>query len=188
MAEYLAAAALVFALNLLPAFGPPTWAVLAFIALRFPLEPIVLIVLGAAAAAAGRNVLARTARRCRHRLSARRRASLDAVEDALLTGPGRSAAGLGVFVFSPVPAGQLFVAAGLMTIPLKGPTAAFFVGRLLSYSLYVGAATAAAERLDGVGLETLLSPWGVAVQLAMLAVLFAFVRIDWARVLAGRAG
>src|SRR5689334_25331297 len=99
MAEYAIAAALVFALNLLPAFGPPTWAVLAFIALRFPLEPVALILLGAVAATAGRNVLAQVARRCRHRLSDRRRASLDAAQSALLTGPGRRLAGLGVFVF-----------------------------------------------------------------------------------------
>ena len=38
--------------------------------------------------------------------------------NALLDRPARSVLGLGLFALSPVPSGQLFVAAGLMRVPL----------------------------------------------------------------------
>lgn len=65
--------------------------------------------------------------------------------------------------------GQLFVAAGLMTVPLAPLTAAFLVGRLVSYSIYVSAGTIAAHSLGSVALDALTSPLGMALQLLMLA-------------------
>ena len=56
--SYLAAFAVVLGINLLPAFGPPTWSVLILFRLRSDLHPVVLVVMGAAAAATGRSLLA----------------------------------------------------------------------------------------------------------------------------------
>ena len=44
-------AALVFVINLLPAFGPPTWSVLVYARLRWHLDPVALVLVGAGAAA-----------------------------------------------------------------------------------------------------------------------------------------
>lgn len=54
-----------------------------------------------------------------------------------------------------------------MTVPLLPLTAAFFAGRLVSYSIYVSAATIAERSLGSVLLDALTSPLGMAVQLAM---------------------
>lgn len=173
------ALAVVFAVNLLPAFGPPTWAVLVFFSLDFDLPAVPLVLGGALAAASGRLVLASGARRLRPRLSAARVERLDRAEAALSADRGRTAAGLGLFALSPVPSGQLFVAAGLMTVPLLPLTAAFFCGRLVSYSLYVGAAAIAEKSLGDIVVEALTSPVGMALQVAMLialAVLLGGVR------------
>jgi hypothetical protein len=96
-------------------------------------------------------------------------------------------AGLGLFAVSPLPSAQLFVAAGLVDAPLPRLTAVFFAGRLVSYSLYVGAATAAAESLGSVVSDSLVSPVGIALQVLMLAALVALVRVDWAGLLRRRA-
>ena len=48
----------VFAINLLPAFGPPTWAVLVFFQVSGDLPPVPLVLGGALAAASGRLGLA----------------------------------------------------------------------------------------------------------------------------------
>ncbi len=61
--QYVVLVALVFGINLLPAFGPPTWAVLVFARLSWHLNPVALVILGAMAAVAGRYLLARGARR-----------------------------------------------------------------------------------------------------------------------------
>lgn len=166
MAELAVAVGVVFTVNLLPAFGPPTWAVLVFFSLDFDLPAVPLVIGGALAAATGRFVLANASRRLRPRLSAARIDHLDRAQAALSANRLRAAAGLGLFAISPLPSGQLFVAAGLMTVPLGPLTAAFFAGRLVSYSLYVGAATIAERNLGSLLLDALTSP--LALQIAML--------------------
>lgn len=166
--ELLIALGVVFAVNLLPAFGPPTWAVLVLFSLQFDLPAVPLVLGGALAAASGRYLLASGTRRLRPRLSEARLHRLDRAQAALGADRRRSVAGLGLFALSPVPSGQLFVAAGLMTVSLLPLTAAFFAGRLVSYSIYVGAASLAADNLGDVVLDALTSPLGMALQLAML--------------------
>jgi uncharacterized membrane protein YdjX (TVP38/TMEM64 family) len=163
--------AVVFAVNLLPAFGPPTWAVLVFFSLDFDLPAVPLVIGGALAAASGRFVLASGARRLRPRFSAARIERLDRAQATLSADRRRTAAGLGLFALSPVPSGQLFTAAGLMTVPLLPLTAAFFAGRLVSYSIYVGVANLAEDNLGDVALEALTSPLGMGLQLLMLIAL-----------------
>jgi hypothetical protein len=165
------AVGVVFAVNLLPAFGPPTWSVLVFFSLNFDLPAVPLVLFGAAAAAAGRFLLATGARRLRPRFSRERLAHIDRIEAAARANKGRSAAGLGLFALSPVPSGQLFLGAGLMTVPLLPLTAAFFSGRLVSYSIYVGAASVAEQSLGSILIDALTSPWGLALQVAMLLAL-----------------
>ena len=122
-------------------------------------------------------------RRLRPRLSAARRESLGAAEHALVGSRGKAAAGLGLFALSPVPSAQLFVAAGLMTVPLLPLTLAFFSGRLVSYSIYVAGASAAKDSLGDVFDDSLTSPGGIGLQIVMLAALVALIRVDWTRVL-----
>lgn len=185
--EYLLAAAVIFAVNLLPAFGPPTWAVLVLFRLNSDLAAVPLVLLGALAAAAGRFALANGARWLRPSLSARRKESLAAAEQLLLGSRRKAAGALGLFALSPVPSAQLFVAAGLMTVPLVPLTVAFFSGRLVSYSIYVAGASAAKESLGEVVTDSLVSPLGILLQVVMLAGLVALLRVDWVRVLARRA-
>lgn len=170
-ADLALALGVVFAVNLLPAFGPPTWAVLVFFSLNFDLPAVPLVLGGALAAASGRFVLASGARMLRPRLSAARLEHLDRAEAALLADRRRTAAGLGLFALSPVPSGQLFTGAGLMTVPLPPLTAAFFAGRLVSYSIYVSAASLAERNLGDIVVDALTSPLGMALQLAMLIAL-----------------
>lgn len=161
----------IFAVNLLPAFGPPTWAVLVFFSFEFGLPAPMLVLGGALAAASGRLALAAGTRRLRPHLSRERMESIDRTEAALTRNRLRSAGGLALFALSPVPSGQLFVGAGLMKVPLVPLTAAFFAGRLVSYSIYVGAASVASHSLGSIAVEALTSPLGVGIQLAMLVAL-----------------
>lgn len=178
----------VFAVNLLPAFGPPTWSVLVALRLGLDVAAVPLVASGALGAASGRWVLAHGARRMRSRLSQQRRASLEALRGAVEDRPAGAVAGLTLFALSPVPSAQLFVAAGLTGSRIGPLVLAFFAGRVVSYSVYVGAADAARGTLGDSLLDGLSSPAGIAAQLAMLAMLVALLRIDWARVLTHRSG
>jgi membrane protein YqaA with SNARE-associated domain len=179
LAQFATAIAVIFAVNLLPAFGPPTWSLLVLFSLNFELPAAPLVLGGALAAASGRLVLATATRRLRPRFSPARLARLDRTQAMLTGNRRRTVAGLGLFALSPVPSGQLFVAAGLMTVRLPPLTAAFFAGRLVSYSIYVSVASIAERNLGSVALDALTSPLGMALQIAMvigLAVLLGGVR------------
>ncbi len=186
MEEYLLAAAVVFVVNLMPAFGPPTWAVLVLLQVNLDLEPAALVLIGAVSAACGRLLLALGARRMRGRMSAERLDNLDLVAERLTASRTRGLGALALFLVSPLPSAQLFIGAGLLDAPLRPLIAAFLIGRLVAYSIYVGLATVAADNLGELIGETLGSPLGIAIQLLMLGGLAALVKIDWSRVLGGR--
>ncbi|MEV6061469.1 hypothetical protein ACIGO9_16475 [Nocardia asteroides] len=79
----------------------------------------------------------------------------------------------------------MFEAAGLMSLPLIPLTAAHICGRLVSFSVYTSAATVAEQSLGETLTSSLTSPYGVAMQLALVATIVLFARIDWTRYLAG---
>jgi len=113
-------------------------------------------------------------------MSEERREHLAAAEQMLLGSRGKATAALGLFALSPVPSAQLFIAAGLLTVPLLPLTAAFFCGRLVSYSIYVAAASLAKESFGDTLTEAFTSPLGIALQIVMLAGIVLLLRVDWA--------
>lgn len=180
--NYLLLFAIVFGVNLLPAFGPPTWTLLVFARLRWHLDPVAIVLMGAVAAMSGRYMLAISTRHFRGRLSDRRRANLEAADDLLFAKKGRAWAVLAVFVISPLPSAQLFLAAGLLDVALVPLTLAFFVGRLVSYSFYVAAATLAEQQFGGVLRNALGSPWSITLQLLLLAGAAVLPFVNWSQI------
>jgi hypothetical protein len=186
MTAYLLTFVCIFAVNLLPAFGPPTWALIVFFRLSSGLALVPLVLGGAVAAAAGRLVLARGAGALRGRFSPERRGQLAAARSVLERDRRQAAAGLALFAVSPVPSAQLFVAAGLLAVPLLPLTAAFFAGRLVSYSFYAGGAVLVEKSFSGTLTRAFTSPLGIGLQVAMLVALVALVRVDWIALLQRR--
>jgi len=178
---YLALFAVVFGINLLPAFGPPTWSVLVFARIHWHLVPVALVLLGATAAVAGRYLLARGARHFEGRLPTRLRDNLEDARALIERKRVGAVALFGVFVVSPLPSAQLFLAAGLLDLPLGLLCIAFFLGRLVSYSLYVSLATIADKHFGNVVGGIFGSPWSIAVQVGLLAVVCVLPFIRWRR-------
>lgn len=128
-------------------------------------------------------LLATLSTRFRSRLSAKRRANLEAARELFAGNRAKGLAALGLFALSPIPSAQLFIAAGLLAVALIPLTAAFFAGRLVSYSIYVSAASLADRNFGDLLRNRLTSPLGVALQVAMLAALVGLVRVDWTKVI-----
>ncbi len=180
----LVAILVVFCVNLMPIFGPPTWAVLVFFRFRYPEIPTpALVVGGAVAATAGRTVLALAFRVFGTRLPAERRESLEVLGRTLGTSRLGLGASFALFALAPIPSAQLFEAAGLARVRLQPLLVAFFLGRLISYSLYVGAASAAHESLTRLFSKGLFSPLAIATQLLAVGAVVAIVVIDWPSVI-----
>ena len=183
--DYLLLFAIVLGVNLMPAFGPPTWTILVLYSLNAPDLPTTAVVLtGATAAALGRYLLATAFRLVRSKLAARSRDNLDAAKKLIEQSKGKTVLALGLFVISPLPSAQLFEAAGLMRIRLLPFTLAFFAGRLVSYYIYAGTAARIRETSLGEAFqEAATQPLGIAVQLIVIAMVVALTRVDWTRFL-----
>jgi hypothetical protein len=168
----------------MPAFGPPTWAVLVFFRFRYPEIPApALVVGGAIAASAGRLLLALAFRVLGTRLPAKRQESLLVLGHVLGERRGGLLASFALFATAPIPSAQMFEAAGLARVRLWPLLVAFLLGRLVSYSVYVGAASAAHDSLKRIFDKGLLSPQAIATQVIGIAVLLAIVFIDWPTVI-----
>lgn len=183
LGEYAFFVAVVFAINLMPAFAPPTWLVVTFFAFTYDLELVPLVLLGATTAAAGRWLLALGSRALRGRMSDERLADLNALRDDLERHPSSSFAGLALFLVSPLPAAQMFEAAGVTGVPLRPLVFVFWIGRLISYTIYGTAATLAAENFEEIIKDGFSSPWFIILNVLMLGVVVAIALLPWRRIL-----
>ncbi|WAT17455.1 hypothetical protein OZN62_11065 [Aurantiacibacter sp. MUD11] len=183
MTEYLILFAVVFGINLLPAFGPPTWSIIVLYGFHSDMPVPAIVLTGAVAAASGRFLLAHGFRHLARYVSEKTKRNLAAARAAFLRKKRHGIAGLALFAVSPLPSAQLFAAAGLASVPLLGFTLAFFGGRLVSYSFYAGSAQLIEHSTIGDTFrDSLTSPAGIALQILLLVALIAFARIDWERI------
>ena len=184
MEQYALLFLIVLGVNLLPAFGPPTWSVLVVFRLNSDMPTWALVLTGASAAALGRLGLAHAFAVFGKYLPAKTRANLLAARHLLERKRRNTLVALGLFAMSPVPSAQLFEAAGLAGVRLLQFTLAFFAGRLVSYSVYAYTAERLRETSIGDALRGGFSnPWVIALQVALILLLVALARIDWARLL-----
>jgi uncharacterized membrane protein YdjX (TVP38/TMEM64 family) len=186
MTDYFILFAVVLAVNLLPAFGPPTWAVLILFVLQRDMPAVPTILIAAIAAALGRYLLALAFRWFGDRLPAKTRANLEALRGAVERNRRNALVALGLFAFSPLPSAQMFEAAGMTGVRLLPFTAAFFAGRICSYAIYVGtAATVRGTSMGDMFRDAITSPLGVTFQILTIVGLVFLARIDWAKRLGG---
>ena len=126
MSAYFILFAIVLGVNLLPAFGPPTWTIIVAYGLSSHMPLAALVTIGAVASALGRFSLAHAFRALRAHIPAKTVRNLSAAEKALDRRKHHSLFALGLFALSPLPSAQLFEAAGLIEVGLVKFTAAFF--------------------------------------------------------------
>ena len=180
MSHYILLAGLVLGINLLPAFAPPTWIILVFYKLNTDMNTIAIVLLGVTASASGRYLLALGTRAIRGKLKHKYVQNLENLRSRLDRGAKGYIVYFLFFVLAPIPSAQLFEAAALMGTPLIPITAAFMVGRTISYSIYVfGASTVKTHAMSRVLIDSIKSPWGIAIQVACLIALYFLVKIDW---------
>lgn len=175
---------IVFLLNLIPAFSPPTWMVFSFIGFNYPASHVIeLALIGAVAATAGRLVLAKLARVIiRQRfLSGDTKRNIDAIREYL---EGRETLTFSLmlfYAFSPLPSNFVFLAYGLTDMDLKYIAVPFLIGRAVSYSLWGHGSSALSHWLDmGSGSATpYFTVYLIVSQAILLYLVYLFTKIDW---------
>jgi membrane protein YqaA with SNARE-associated domain len=191
MAELATLFAVVFALNVVPAFAPPTWMALSWVGFTRPLDdPFVVAMTGALAATSGRLVLAKLSRVViRQRfMSDTMRANIDIIKDGLDRHRTMTFSAFLLYAFSPFPSNYLFIAYGLTSLPFWLVALPFFIGRCVSYSFFVLTASKVSQRLalEATEAQQYFGIYFVISQLLLLAVVFLLIRVDWRYLFAAR--
>ena len=132
---------IIFIINVIPAFMPPTWILLAFVGFNFHLNNYALAILAifaAMASSSGRAVLAILADKIlRHRfISQTTRNNMDNLKGHIIKRQNLTRGFFLFYAFSPLPSGQLFLAYGLTDLKLAIAILPFFFGRMVSCLLY----------------------------------------------------
>lgn len=180
---YLIAFAVVFGINVIPAFAPPTWTVLSFITIQYHTNVIVLAVVGAVASTLGRMALAKLANVIVRQkfLSPATRDNVDHLKEQL---EKKTKLTIGLFLlyaFSPLPSNHLFIAYGLTGLSLKYIAIPFCLGRMVSYTFWALAASRLAHMLAYQEIKTgsIFGYYFIATQVITLLLVYVFTRIDW---------
>jgi hypothetical protein len=181
----LVAFAVVFAINLVPYFMPPTWAVVSFFLIAYHLPFWPLCIGCSLAATAGRYGLALTSERWGRRLlTAQHRANVAALGRWLNERSGwREALAVMVYSLGPIPSNQLFIAAGLSGARLTPIAAGFLAGRLVSYPALAFTARGVTDQFGNLLTKGWQDPKAIALELLSIVGIVLFARIDWPRVL-----
>ena len=181
----------VFALNVLPAFAPPTWTTMSFIGFAIPnVDFALLAVVAAIAATSGRIVLAKLSRALVRQklLSAETQRNVDTIKLGIESRPAVAFGTFLGFALSPLPSNYLFIAYGLTTLPIAFLAIPFFVGRLVSYAFWITTASSVGDWLD-VDMDWFQSaPYFIGYylvsQLLLVPAIYGFTRLDWRAVFA----
>jgi len=174
----------IFALNLIPAFAPPTWMALALVGFQYHATSAALLAgVGAVAATLGRLTLAKLSHRILRQklLSAAHRANIDVIKNRLEQRTTLTAGLFLFYAFSPLPSNFLFIAYGLTGLPLLRVALPFFIGRFASYGFFIVGGAAAGRRfeIDSVVSGAYALAWFIGTQLLILGALYGFTRVDW---------
>lgn len=183
-AHYLYLGLSIFTINLVPAFMPPTWSILTYLTARFDLFILPTIVIGAIAAVSGRVVLALLARYFfRGFLPKKTQVNLDSLGIYLKHNKKWTLPFILAYAFSPIPSNQLFMAAGLSGFDIKYLATSFFVGRMLSYSIWVSAGTFISEFLKRIFAKNHSLVCSLLIEIVGFVFIYLISIIPWKKLL-----
>lgn len=179
---YFFLSSVVFLVNLVPGFMPPTWAVLTFFTVKYDLSFFPTIILGAIFAVSGRIILAHLSQRYFRRfLSKKSEENFDSLGIFLQKNEKATLPFIIAYAFSPIPSNQLFIIAGLTRFNIRLLAFSFFVGRLISYTFWVGMATTAAESIEAVFANRFSSTGSVILEILGFAVVILLSKVNWSK-------
>lgn len=177
---------LIFVINVIPAFMPPTWILLSFVGFNFHLTNFalaVLAVLAAVASSGGRAVLALLSEKILRNkiISETTRKNMDVLKENIIKRKNLTRGFFLFYAFSPFPSGQLFLAYGLTDLKLSLAIIPFFLGRLASYLFWVFASSETAKYLDfkSFSSRTFFSVYFILGQILAFYLVYLVAKIDW---------
>ncbi len=172
---------IVLAINVAPAFMPPSWAVMAAFRITFGVPLLPLTIGGAAMSAIGRAGLTLLSRRFGSLLPEKDRANAEALGAFVNRHPRWRAVIVFAYCLGPFPSNPVFIAAGVGRVPPLPVAVAFFLSRAIADTFWVWTAHTISHGLGDVFAEQLTSWQSIAAQVAVVIVIVLIFRLPWAR-------
>lgn len=180
MVAYILLFFLIFVINIIPAFMPPTWIVLAFLYLHFHLDFMPTVLVGVTAATSGRIVLAIFAHQILGRIIPERMLkNYKSLGLAMQKHQHMTIPIVFAYAFSPISSNTLFIIVGLSNVNIELVAFSFFVGRLFTYSFWILATSQVAKRLEDIFSMSLTSTKALASFAVTLLIIVIIGKIDW---------
>jgi len=177
---------LIFIINVIPAFMPPTWILLSFVGFNFNLgnyELAILAFFAAIASSSGRAVLAIFSDKIiRNKfLSPKIKVNMDVLKENIIKRKNLTRGFFLFYAFSPLPSGQLFLAYGLTDLKLRLAIIPFFLGRLASYLFWVFTSSQTSKYIDISSAKSgvFLGTYFILGQILAFYLIYVFAKIDW---------
>jgi hypothetical protein len=177
----LAAYAIIFVINVVPAFMPASWMVMAFFYIKFGLPLLLLTVGGAIVSALGRLVLAQASAGFRQRFMHDKQSDL--VELGRFLDRHRNVAGPATFAYTltPLPTNNLFIAAGLVGVNMAWVLAGFTIGRIVANTFWVWTTDKVFASFGDVFATAISGRWAIALQALGVVTVVLLFKVPWAR-------
>lgn len=129
---------IIFVISIIPILTPPTWIVIvSAYSLNDQLNPILLSMIGASAAIAGRLILLQLSTVGRKAINDHRKNSLDKFRKYLEKTRYGYLIGTLLFAILPLPSNMLFISYGLMKAKSIGIVVGFWLGRFVAYIIMI---------------------------------------------------
>lgn len=163
---------------------PPTWSVLAFFYLRYHLQFIPTVIIGATAATLGRIILATLVKLyLRPIIPKRAMENYTALGNYLKRNKKLTVPLLLTYAFFPIPSNDVYITAGLANLDLKLIAFSFFCGRLVSYAFWVGLAYRTSKSLNHIFAAHFSKGGAIIGELIGFGLIILIGSINWKKVL-----
>lgn len=184
LGPYVLLASIVLGLNTIPAFMPPTWTVLAFFVIKYNLELLPVVLIGATFATLGRVILASiSGKYFRRFLSNDSKDNYTSLGKYLDSHEHITIPLVLLYSFSPISSNYIFIAAGLTKMRLKLLAGSFFVGRLISYTFWVYTTHKLSDNLTDLFGRHFARTGSIILELVGLLIIFLIGKIAWKKIL-----
>lgn len=177
----LAAFAVILLINLMPAFMPSSWMVMAFFYIKFGPPLLALTLTGAVVAGCGRYFLAKGSRWLKRTFMRHRAHDLDELGAFLSERERWLTPTVAAYALTPLPTNNLFIAAGLAEVRLLPVLIGFWIARMGADTLFVWTTDRTFDDVQDV-ISGAYGDWtGITLQIAGVTSVVLLYLLPWAR-------
>jgi membrane protein YqaA with SNARE-associated domain len=170
--------AVIFAINVIPAFAPPTWMALSYFYITSPQNIFLLVLIGVTASTCGRYILAKISAKTFDILGKKDKEDMEFLREKLKGKKWKKFIFSFLFSLGPFPSNALFITIGATKIKLREILAGFFFGRLLSYLFLVFTTQHIFSSLE-LTFEGQATLWTIVVEIIGVLAIIWFFTFDW---------